>query len=173
MTDDERDEWEAMLAEAHGDPANGGKATKAMAARLADALRDAEQAGRRWAAHVLDDATADGLHGLLKKALKRQSVVLVSHDGRLVGKASRVGVRRAAADGTRQWQQALIHDLTWDELAEWLDGISDLISSLLVNRTMAERLLALRERHPDTVGPAEACARLGTTVTEFLAEAAS
>ncbi len=168
MTEEELTEWEAMLTAAHGDPSDGGKATKLMAAKLHQLLLDAEQAGRRWAAHVVDDATVDGLHSLLKAALKRQSIVMVSHDGQVVGKATRIGVRRQVADGTEAWQQALIHDLTWDELAKWMRMISAQVSALLVNQSMAHRLLTLRKQYPDTAGPAEACERMGLTVAEFL-----
>lgn len=169
MTDEECQEWEAMLAEAHGDASNGGKATKAMASILRRLLLDAEQAGRRWAASVLDDATVDGLHAMLKKSLKSKSVVPVSYDGRVIGKPMRVGVRRKRADGTKQWQQALIHDLTWDELAEHLRMINEMIGGLLVNQAVARRLFTLREQFPQTAGPAEACSQLGMTVDEFLA----
>ncbi len=172
MTADERAAWETMLAEAHGDPSNGGKTTKVMAARLHRMLLDAEQAHHQWAASVLEDATVDGLHTILKASLKRQSVVLVSHDGSLVGKATRVGVRRKRADGVKVWQQALFHDLTWVELSEWLDGIRTQVGALLVNVDMADRLFQLQELSPESTGPGDACKRLGTTVPEWLSEAA-
>lgn len=173
MTEEELTEWEAMLVDAHGDPDNGGKATKAMAAALHRMLLDAEQAGRRWAAHVMDDATVSGLHSLLKGALKRRSIAMVSHDGRMIGKATRVGVQRRRGDGVREWQQALIHDLTWEELEEHLAMIVNLIGSLLVNQSMAQRLLDLRREHPHTSGPAEACSQLGCSVEEFLSREAA
>lgn len=60
-SDDDHAEYEALMAEACGDPQGGRKATAETAERIHALLLDAEQAGRRWATQVLDDAVRSGL----------------------------------------------------------------------------------------------------------------
>ncbi len=122
-----------------------------------------------WAAALLRDAQIDGLWNALKNELKSESVTLVAHNGSLVGKATRVGAKKRKDDGSEAWAQALIEDMTWEQLEAWLARVMAQISALLVNRSMARRLLDLREQFPETVGPAEACSLLGTSIEDYLA----
>lgn len=124
-----------------------------------------------WATRVLDDAQVDGLWSAFKSQMKAESVALVSHDGRVIAKATRVGTKRRNDDGSEGWQQSLLHDMSWSQVEQWLDTTIRQIGALFVNRGMAERLLDLREQFPDSVGPADACARLGTSVDAYLAAA--
>lgn len=124
-----------------------------------------------WALRVLEDAQIDGLWSTFKNAMKAESVALVSHDGQVIAKATRVGTKRRNDDGTEGWQQSLLHDMSWSQVEQWLDQTIRQIGALFVNRGMAERLLDLRDQFPDSVGPADACARLGVSVDAFLAAA--
>lgn len=173
MSDDERAEFEALLRETIGDPNNGGKFIGERAVALRDGLLDAEQAGRKWATMVLDDALIDGLSKLAKGWLKRLSVVLVAFDGTVVGKATRVGRKVKRNDGTEAWQQALIHDMTWAEVAAWIDNLAAQQRALGATRQMGYRILELQEAVPDSLGPADAARRLGTTVEAWIEASAA
>lgn len=166
----ERQEYLAALDEALA--ACGGAPDPGAVDALAGALDGAARAGRAWADAVRDRLVRDDLRGHLKTRAKAAAVALVAYDGRVVARTVRVGVRRRAAAGPAHWQQALLEDLTWAELADFLAMVRSQIGSLLVNQAMAGRLLALRADHPGTRGPAQACAALGTTVEAFLATGA-
>lgn len=172
LSDEERDEYEALMAECCGDPENGGKRMSIIAERLRVALVDAEQAGRTWATHTLDDALLDGLAKLGKEWLKTESVVQVNHNGQLMGKATRVGRRVRSDSGEVFWQQTLFRDMTWAQLDEWLSNIQSQLHSLGANVTIGRRLFELRDAAPDSIGPGDAAATLGTTIDAWLAEAA-
>lgn len=130
-----------------------------------------EQVSEPWAEQLLDDAQVDGLWAVLKDRLKAESVVLVNHNGRVIGKSTRVGSRSRKPDGTEVWAQPLIHEMTWAQVEQWLARTLVAVSSLLVNKKMADRLLSLRDQFPESVGPADACAQLGTSVDDYLAAA--
>lgn len=130
-----------------------------------------ENLGTPWSAAVLDDAQADGLWAAFKAQMKAESRTLVSHDGQLVGKALRVGAKRRRDDGTEAWQQSLLHDMSWAQVEAWLDQTIRQVSALLVNQGIAERLLDLRDRFPESHGPADACAAIGTSLDAYLAAA--
>lgn len=136
--------------------------------RYRNGLVDAVKAQRAWAEMVLLQAQMDGLRKDLKQKSKDEAVAIVAYDGRLVGKTMRAGRRRRDDQGRVTFQQALLQDFSWNELTEWLDMISAQIGALLVNKHIADRLLTLREKFPETHGPAEACALLGTTVETYL-----
>ncbi len=173
LTDEERDEFEALMQECCGDPENGGKRISIVAERLRVGLSDAEQAGRRWAAHVTDEALLDGLAKLGKEWLKAESIVMVSHDGALVGKATRVGRKVRSESGEQYWQQTLIRDMTWADFEQWIATIQAQLRSLGANLTIGKRVFELRDAVPDSIGPGDAAARLGTTVDAWLGEAAA
>lgn len=169
LTEEEREEYEQLLKECCGDPGNGGKRISVIAARLQDGLRDAEQAGRAWATHILEEDQLAGHANRIKLWLKKESVVLVSHNGEIVGKATRVGRKSRNAEGEQVWTQTLFRDMSWDEVEQWLDGIRRQLTALGANVSMGNRLFELRSAVPDSFGPADAAASLGTTVDEWLA----
>ena len=107
-----------------------------------------------------------------KEWLKNESVVQVSHNGGLIGKATRVGRRVRSESGEVFWQQTLFRDMTWAQLDEWLSNIQSQLHSLGANVTIGRRLFELRDAAPDSIGPGDAAATLGTTIDAWLAEAA-
>lgn len=154
-------EWQEILSGA----LNGSRRVDDAAVhRAEDALAEYPDARLVERAYVLGGIRRD-----MNKISKREAVVLVNHNGTGVTKSIRLGVPRRREDGTREAQQVLIHEMTWGELANWLAMIQTNISALIVNEAMASRLLELRDQYPDTVGPAEACERMGTTIEGFLA----
>jgi len=110
-----------------------------------------------------------GIRRDMNKISKSEAMTLVNHNGTGVVKSIRLGTRRRRTDGSQEAQQVLIHEMTWDELQNWLVMIRAQVSALLVNDAMAEKLLSLRDQYPDTVGPAEACEQAGTSIEAFLA----
>lgn len=173
LTAEEREEWESMLTDAVGSADDGAKVTRRAADALKKLLLDAEQAQKKWAGMVFDEATLRGLQGIARSYMKRQSTVMMSHDGEVIGKASRVGIRRKQDDGSQVWQQTLFVDMTWDELAQWLGHIESQVSALLIDKAMVKKIQALRERVPESKGPGDACKKLGTTIKAVLAEDAA
>lgn len=167
MSPAEREEYRALWSEA----LNGDRTvTHEKVLHFHKLLLDAVQAQRPWATIVLNSAVIEGLRKELKGRSKAEVVALVDYNGESVGKSLRLGRRRTDADGRSYFQQALIHEFSWDELAEWLNMVERQITSLLVNRHMADRLLSLRIKHPFTYGPAEACQLEGTTIETFLGQ---
>lgn len=170
LAPDERAECVALMDEVlNGDRSSSPDKVKQFAAGLNDAV----QAQRPWAQIVLDRALHDGLHKRLVDFAKQESVVLVAHDGVVVAKATRVGRRRRDGAGRQYFQQSALEDFSWGELEEWLRMIQKNLFALLVNERMAQRLLDLRTLVPDSMGPGDACVRLGTTVNAYLGQVAA
>lgn len=167
---DDRAEVDDLLSEA----LNGSRQTDADSiARFMASLESADRAGRHWPDDVRALALWEWTQRRQTSIAKRESVVLIDHGGRRVGKATRVGKRVRSDNGEQGFQQSLIADMSWDELQEWAALIDSQIEGLSANQTMVKRLEQLHAQMPDTVGPREACERIGTTVEEYLTEASA
>lgn len=169
LPDDERDAYRAFIERGRAFYDINRPSGRDMATVLRTWL---EVEPGNWPRVVLDDAQVDGLWKAFSKQLKAQDVVMVSHDGQIVGKTVRVGTRTRRTDGSEVWQQSLLHEKTWAQVEQWLEQIVAQLGAMLVNKSMADRLLALRDRFPESLGPADACTALGTTVDEYLGVAA-
>lgn len=166
LSPEERNEWDTLL----GDALNGSRTVDDAAVTRAESmLADAQQAHQPWASVIVRSLILRGLRAALNAKSKSESVALVSYNGTHVAKTTRLGTKRRRHDGSLESQQVLLHEMSWDELGAWLNMIKSQISSLLVNESMAQRLMPLRDRFPDTFGPREACDLLGMTVDEYLA----
>lgn len=166
----EREEYDALVNQV----LNGDRIVNAdKAHRFRLGLEDAVQAHRPWAQDVLANATEYGLRKILKDRAKTEARTMIDYRGNIIAKTTRIGRRRKSASGVTFFDQALMDDFTWDELREWLDQISRQISAMFINKDMADRLLSLHERFPDSATPREACALLGTTVNDYLARKAA
>lgn len=165
----EREELDAALSAA----LNGSrKPSRDSAQRALELIEAAEAAGREWPALFRDGAAEDKCFTMQKGIAKRESVVLVTHDGKPIGKSTRVGRSRRRADGSWTMDQALFSEMTWDEVAAWAGLILGQIEGLKPNLTMVNRVLELRVAVPQSVGPGDAATSLGTTVGDWI-EAAS
>lgn len=172
MSREEKNEYEDLMREACGDPAAGVKVTGHIGKRLHELLLDAEQAGRLWARVVLHEDVIHGHQARAKAWLKKQSVVNMAWNGKVVGVTTRVGVRKRSLNGI-EFAQKLFDQMTWEELADHIETITTQTSALLVNKAAADRLMDLRDLCPSSVGPADAASQLGTTVDAWLATEAS
>ncbi len=166
LTNDESQEIDDLLSEA----LNGSRtADDASAQRFLGQVAKADRAGRDWPDKLRELALWEWARDRQKDIAKRESVVMIDHNGRKVGKATRVGKRVKRVDGTKSFQQSLISDMSWTELFDWGSLIAAQMEGLRPNLTIVQRLRSLYEQMPDTAGPAEACKRLGVTVEDYLA----
>lgn len=146
----------------------GGRVDDEAIDRAETLITDAEQARLSWARITVRSLVRSGLRRLLNQRSKAESVVLMPYQGGAATTTMRVGVRRRSDDGRLASQLLLFSEMSWTEVEAFLAMIETHIAAGMVNRAKAGRLLELREQFPDTFGPAEACARLGTTVGEYL-----
>lgn len=166
----ERDELNDALSEA----LNGSrKPSRESARRAIELIEAADAAGRTWPSVVRDEALERYCFNSQKSISKREAVVLVSHDGRVIGKTVRVGRKVARPDGSTAFDQALFSEMSWDEVAQWARLILTQIDGLQANLSMVNRTFELRVRAPESFGPGDAAAALGTTVAEWIERAAS
>lgn len=167
---DEAAEIDDLLSDA----LNGSRTVGAdSVARALDAIESADQAGRLWPDALRAKALYDWIQNRQKNLAKAEKVVNVAHNGKVVSKSIRVGKRVKRDDGTSGYQQSLLNDFTWPELETFIAETLTRVDGLEANVTMAQQLLKLRDRFPQTAGPAEACALLGTTVEGYLDAAAT
>lgn len=135
------------------------------------AVADAVQARRFWASDVDRDARRTGYREQIKSWLKRNRVI-VNIGAREVSKPRVIGVKRTDDEGQQYDAQALLDVMTFDELRakrrEWLRQVH----AYNDNVALADRLLALQELAPTATTPQDACRLLGTSLDEYLGQAA-
>jgi hypothetical protein len=166
---EEKDEYEALCREAW----DSSDSTKDRTEEFLKLLQDAAQARRIFARDILREIEMAGAAALLKRWNKQTSRVAVAYDGRILSKPRTVGTTRADELGKRYAVQTLFDLMTFDEIERKVREYQKQVSSYKENIHLAETLLALRRKAPGAQTPAEACARLGTTVEAYLAEEAA
>lgn len=160
---DERDEYEEMLAEVCN-------ATKNSSERLDlfdEKLNDAIQAHRPWASDVALSCRRFGLGKEISRFESRNRA-LVSFDGRVLSLPS-VQARKVQVAGEVVYQRELLTLWTWDELLDKRAEALGAQTSYSARVGHYDRLLALREKAPDTATPQEAADALGIDLDEWLA----
>lgn len=169
LAPEERVEYDELLAKAGLDKFGDALPSGQIGSRMHGLLLDAVQAGRGWASWILaDDAEAGHLKrfNAWNKARKK---IKTFFNGQIVPKAAVVGVTKKRDDGSSYWQQSLWQELTWSEIEQKLDEALNQRRSAAINASTARRLLALREKAPDSIGPGAACLALGIDFDEYLA----
>ena len=142
--------------------------------RFISAMNKAEMEGRAWPEQLRETILEQWAYVQQKTIAKRESALLISHNGRSVVKATRVGRRKVRADGSRgPLQQELLSEASWAEVDDFLKQITIQMDGLDANRTMVAKLKKLQSRFPDTYGPNAACVEAGTTFGEYLESEAS
>ena len=166
-TPEERDEYDALLAEVVG-------ATKVSADRLdlfEHKLLDAIQAHRPWAREVERACTRAGLAKEVARFQARDKA-LVAHDGRVLSVPAVQARRVTDAEGQAGYQRELIELWSWDAIA------AKRLEALKAQRSYDDkiahydRLLALRVLAPEAASPAEAAKAAGVQLDDFLSKAA-
>lgn len=167
LSPEEREEYDSIMAEAGYDESDQHRPSGEIGPRMRELLEQAVNAGRLWAQYVADD---DAEYGHLKrfkdwdKERRKQKVFI---DGVIVPRAAVVGVRRKVGDEF-EWVQSLWRELSWDEVEQKLKEAAIQQYSAKITATTARRLLSLRDRAPESVGPLEACQSLGIDFSEYL-----
>lgn len=168
-TEEDRDEYDAMCAEAWESSSNIRDQVAAFLAKLADA----RQAHRDWAYRVEDEVLRAGARERLKEWSKTRSRVLVAYSDGAAAKPRVIGTTRTDAAGNRVHQQVLFETMTWQELAEKRVEYLKQIKAYGQNVGLIDRLLALHDLAPESATPAAAARLLGTTIEDWLAEDAA
>lgn len=171
LSPEEREEYDALLVEAGFEPDGARRPSKEIGSRMQRLLEDALRAGRSWAGWVLaDDAEAGHLSRWKRWDKSRNKVRMITPGGDIVPRSAVVGVRRRREDGiTPYYQQALWRELTWAEVEQKLDEAKAQRKSVDITAATAHRLLALRDRVPESTGPEAACVLLGVDMEAYLA----
>jgi hypothetical protein len=162
---EERDEYDAMLAEIVTSATDSGERADLMEAKM----RDAIQAQRFWANDAEYHACRVGYLAQIKSYLKRNRL-LFSYEGLLISRPRVVGTKSVSESGETVHIQALIETLTFDE--QRLEYLRQ-IRAYDENLALVDRLLALADMCPEASSPIDALKMLDLTVEDYLGEAAA
>lgn len=169
LSQEEREEYDALLFEAGYDEAGGRRPSGEIGDRMHALLIDAVQAGRPWAGYVIDDDARRGHLARFKRWDKARHILTVNHESVIVPRAAVMGVkRRDPGTGEMVHQQALFAEMSWVELAGVMESAQGRIASDLITVGTCKKLLALALRCPGSSGPTEACERLGLDLHAYL-----
>lgn len=157
---DDKTELHAIVLEAFG---NGGSSAE-KGARYERMLLDAEQARRPWAARILDEARRQGLIKDGRTRFQRLTEVPVSYDGEVLSMPRALGRKVRNSSGEVVHELRLIEFHTWSDVVEKVRSLDAAIRGYAATLAGLSRLLDMREAYPDSLGPADACRRAGTTI---------
>lgn len=161
----DRDEYAAACAEAW----DAGDSTRERGRHFRALVDDAVQAHRPWAMDLARQFAERGAQSELNSWRKStRPLAAVAHDGRLISKTRVVGVPRLGPDGEVYITQALFDLMTFDEIVQKIREYERQSFAYRDNIQVAKRLLELQTAAPDALTPADAAARLGTTVDAWL-----
>lgn len=170
LSPDERAEYDALLADAGLDDNGQPHPSKEIGPRVHQRLLALAQTGSTWAKWILlDDAEAGHLKRFNDWLKARNKQRVITESGDVVPKPAVVGVRRRHDDGTTFYQQSFWRDVTWAEVEQKLAEATATINAARITSYQARRLLRLRDRVPESTGPAAACLLLGIEVTAYIA----
>lgn len=170
LSAEERAEYDALLYEAGYDEYGQRRPSGEIGDRMHRLLVDAVQAGHAWASYVIDDDAQRGHVSRFKRWDKVRTPMQVNHQSVIVKRSAVMGVvRRDVETGAAYHQQALYADMTWSELVGVLEGAQGRIASDRITVGIGKKLLALKLRAPESIGPGDACERLGVDMYSYLA----
>lgn len=170
LSPEERSEYDELFEEAGFDEYGNPIPAAQIKANVRAALEGAEQAGRAWASLVLDDALEDGLLKAWNSWNSEQRKIRTVHNGVLVPVRAIRGTRRRDAEtGAVVYQQSFWREMTWEDVRQQLDDSRKRIDAERITESIANRLLSLLLRCPDSVGPADACEGLNVDFEAYIA----
>jgi len=164
---EEREEFEALLAEVVG-------ASRETAARLDlmdELITDAIQAHRPWATEVARSARREGYAREIKRYQDRERVA-VAYDGRVLSVPAVQARKVVDDDGAVTYQRELLQFWTWGELKAKRQEAVKAATTYTEKIAHYDRLLMLADLAPESTTPAEAAAALGVDLGEWLGRAA-
>jgi hypothetical protein len=137
-------------------------------------LRDAEQSHRYFALDCLQAAVHDGAAKQLKawQDRQRQGRIAVRFDGKDISKRRIIGATAVDDEGNSFATQTLFDFMTREQLQEKVREYAINIEAFKTNLYTAVRLLELMDHAPGAATPAEAARVLGTSLEDYLTEAA-
>lgn len=168
---EERAEYDALLYKAGYDGTGNRRPSGEIGDRIHDLLTDALKAGRAWAGYVIGDDARAGHLARFKRWDKVRTLMEVNHQSVIVKRSAVMGVKRRDAEtGAVYHQQALYAEMAWSEVIDVMESAQVRIASDRITVGICVKFLALKLRCPDSIGPADACARLGIDMQEYLTE---
>lgn len=169
LSPEERAEYDDLLHQVGHDDYGNVLPSSDIGPRMRSHLEDAIQAGRTWAAYMLEDCTEAGCLKAWKDWHKAQRKVQVFHNEKLIPKTAAMSIkRRQSATGKIYHQLTFWEAMGADDLRQLIADAHIRIEGEKVSIATAVRLLsAIDETGAATVG--EAMRILGTTVDDFLA----
>lgn len=174
LSSEEREEYDALLQQAGYDDAGSRRPSGEIGDHMHELLVDAVRAGRTWAGYVVDDDARTGHLARFKRWDKVRHIIHVEHQSVIVPRAAVMGVKRRNVEtGAVYHQQVLFTEMSWDELIGTLDSAHARIASERITVDTCLKLLALKHRAPESLGPQDACDQLGLDMEEYLLEAAA
>lgn len=171
LSDEERAEYDALLYEATHHSDGKRRKTREIGPRLQTLLNDAEQAGRRWAGWVLDDALLTGLQATARKWSSTREVIETIIGERIVRKPAAYGIRRARSDGGQDFLRAGWGEMTAEDLDQLISSRGAQIAAERDTVTIARKLKKLLTETGKTP-VSVALESLGVDLTTYLASAA-
>ncbi len=165
MTPEECDQYMAALATG----LNGeGSPSKDAIRRAIKEMDAAERREETWPEKFREEAVRRFWQTQLKALAKSNSTVLVAHNGALLTKPSRVGIK----DDAGHDQQVLFVAMTWDQIEANIRREDVAAESRNINAAIYRRLLKLRAQCPTATNVGEALTELGLTIDEYLGASA-
>jgi len=161
---DDRAEYDTIIRDACERADGTGWRVNLVAAGVADAL----QAHRPWATEIQEQAQLEGYSRDIKRWLKRARVLVVL-DGRRVSKPLVIGTRRSDDSGKEYDAQLPIVTLSFEEIRQQAKEAAQMAITYSDTRRFLDAVVALADRVPDAVTPADALLRLGISLDEWLA----
>lgn len=170
LSPDERPEHDALMLQAGYDP-HTGKAypTWQIKENLDQLTRDAVQAGRRSFEYIREDATRDGLLAHWNAWNRERNSIRARVNNQEVRASGSRGTVQRDDDGRAVHQRLTWIQMSWEEVLEQGQGAATRIAAEQITRSIVAKLTELRDRVPDSTGPADAAERMGTTVEAWLA----
>lgn len=165
----ERHEFNALLDDANAIDGS----TRARGVEVLRLLNDAVQAHQPWADAVMDGWLLSGAMTAAKRRHKQTSVAKVKLVRAERSRPMVVGTKSVdPRSGQLVDRQQLILDMSWDGIQARLSQSVRRVQDLNFTAATDRKILALRERCPESSTPAEACRMLGVDFYEYLAGAA-
>lgn len=171
LSAEERAEYDALLYDAGYDERGDRRPSGEIGDRMHDLLTDAVKASRTWAGYVIGDDARAGHLARFKRWDKVRTLMDVNHQSVIVRRSAVMGVKRRDAEtGDIYHQQALYAEMAWNEVIYVMESAQVRIASDRITVGICAKFLALKLRCPESTGPADACARLGLDMQDYLTE---
>jgi hypothetical protein len=163
-TSEERAEYDGLLAEVVASTTD----TTARLDLMERLMTDAVQAQRYWAGEVEGASRRHGYASEIKRYQDRNRAMVASETGEILNVPAIQGAKLRTVDGEVWHQRELIELWSWELI---INKRAEAIRSRRVYTDKIahyDKLLALREKCPESVSPEDAAHRLGIVLSDYL-----